>query len=307
MDVERLIEEIRKFPVLYDGTNEKYRNTEYKDRVWKKIATDLEAKGQAAVRQHKYKYEDLLTFLLPYMVERETISNISYTKENIEHEPESNTQEEHSIVEEEESTQQDNADEEPIITTQSSSTQNLTDRAEHSQTSSADSSVTLNKQNTFMKPPLKRKLQREVKPPESASSQLMAYILAEKEAEKRANRLIIEKQVQNPIDAFLAGIARALKSLHPLLFHQAKSTIFSVVQEFELKQLMNNEPIHQFPPSSSNSSPRSVSTPYPSPVENESLNPSQQLMHQQRDSHNNQNHSKLPLILVRIICCTSGK
>lgn len=49
MDVERLIEEVRKFPVLYDQTNEKYRNTDYKDREWKKIATDLQAKGKIKI------------------------------------------------------------------------------------------------------------------------------------------------------------------------------------------------------------------------------------------------------------------
>ncbi|XP_049786142.1 uncharacterized protein LOC126188584 [Schistocerca cancellata] len=101
MDVERLIEEVRKFPVLYDQGSENYRNIEYKDRVWKTIATDLQAKGQAAVHQHKYKYEDLLTLLLPYMVERETVSNVPYTQDNNEHKQESNTdsQEEQSIVE----------------------------------------------------------------------------------------------------------------------------------------------------------------------------------------------------------------
>ncbi|KAG8245134.1 hypothetical protein J6590_009211 [Homalodisca vitripennis] len=42
MDVEKLIEEIRKFPVVYDQSNDKYRNTEYKEKVWKKIADNLE-------------------------------------------------------------------------------------------------------------------------------------------------------------------------------------------------------------------------------------------------------------------------
>ncbi|KAG8277871.1 hypothetical protein J6590_033404 [Homalodisca vitripennis] len=32
MDVEKLIEEIRKFPVVYDQSNDKYRNTEYKEK-----------------------------------------------------------------------------------------------------------------------------------------------------------------------------------------------------------------------------------------------------------------------------------
>ncbi|XP_049772331.1 uncharacterized protein LOC126157431 [Schistocerca cancellata] len=123
MDVERLIEEVRKFPVLYDQRSEYYRNIEYKDRVWKTIATDLQAKGQAAVHHHKYKYEDLLKFLLPYMAEREIVSNVPYTQDNNEHKQESNTdsQEEQSIVEnEKESTQEDIADEEWIIKTQGS-------------------------------------------------------------------------------------------------------------------------------------------------------------------------------------------
>ena len=47
MEIERLIEEVRKFPSLYDQRNEKYRNIEYKDRVWKKIAIELNVKGRS--------------------------------------------------------------------------------------------------------------------------------------------------------------------------------------------------------------------------------------------------------------------
>ncbi|XP_047109407.1 uncharacterized protein LOC124777904 [Schistocerca piceifrons] len=45
MDVQQLIEEVRKFPVIYDQRSENYRNIEYKDRVWETIATDLQAKA----------------------------------------------------------------------------------------------------------------------------------------------------------------------------------------------------------------------------------------------------------------------
>lgn len=236
------------------------------------------------------------------MVERETISNVSYIQDDNESGQECNTdaQEEQSIIEEEQSTQQDNADEELI--TQGCETQNVTDRAQFSQTSSAASSVTLKKKNTFTKPLLKRKLQREnTKAPESASSQLMAYILAEKQAENQAKRPLMEREVQNPVDAFLAGIAPPLKSLHPILFHEAKNRIFSIVQEYELKHLLSNEQMRQFPPSSSDSSPTVASTPYTSPVEDEILNPTQQFTHQQTNSHDsftsNQSHyrpSQLP-------------
>lgn len=40
VDVEKLIE-VRGFPVLYDQTSEMYRNAEYKQKIWKIIATNL--------------------------------------------------------------------------------------------------------------------------------------------------------------------------------------------------------------------------------------------------------------------------
>jgi len=46
VDVEKLIEEVREFPVLYDQTSEKYRNSEYKDRVWTNVSTTLGVKGK---------------------------------------------------------------------------------------------------------------------------------------------------------------------------------------------------------------------------------------------------------------------
>lgn len=38
---EELIEEVRKYPVLYDQTKEQYRNSDYKDMVWKKVSKEL--------------------------------------------------------------------------------------------------------------------------------------------------------------------------------------------------------------------------------------------------------------------------
>ncbi|XP_050314955.1 transcription factor Adf-1-like [Anthonomus grandis grandis] len=268
MDIERLIEEVRKFPVLYDQKHGKYRNTEYKERVWKQIATDLQVKGgveeckkkwtsvrdqlrktlqkrktssgQAAVRQHKYKYEDLLMFLLPHIAERETISNVLYNPEGEEGEHESTleeSQDEDSNIQD--FAQKNSGNEEPITENQDSETQSgIT--AQSSQMPPAGSSLSSNNKNKFVRPPLKRKFQHERHLQQSPSSQLMTYILAEKEAEKVANKRSREREEQHPVDAFLAGIAPALKSLHPILFNQAKGSIFSIVQEFELKQLTNN-------------------------------------------------------------------
>lgn len=43
MDVEELIEQVELYPVLYDLSNEKYKNSEQSERVWKKIAKSLQA------------------------------------------------------------------------------------------------------------------------------------------------------------------------------------------------------------------------------------------------------------------------
>ncbi|KAG8234995.1 hypothetical protein J437_LFUL013875 [Ladona fulva] len=42
---KKVIEEVRKFPVLYDKSSEKYRNFEYKDKIWKIITSNLELEG----------------------------------------------------------------------------------------------------------------------------------------------------------------------------------------------------------------------------------------------------------------------
>lgn len=43
---EELIESVRNFPVLYDQTQEQYRNSDYKDITWKKVAMELNVEGK---------------------------------------------------------------------------------------------------------------------------------------------------------------------------------------------------------------------------------------------------------------------
>lgn len=58
---------------------------------------------------------------------------------------------------------------------------------------------------------------------------------------------ILQKQLEEarnpaPVDAFLMGLAPALKNLHPVYWHQAKAEIFSIVQKYELKMLTELPP-----------------------------------------------------------------
>ncbi|KAG8276269.1 hypothetical protein J6590_069021 [Homalodisca vitripennis] len=177
--------------------------------------------GQASVAFRKYKYEDILSFLVPFLGEREGITNV-FSQQN---EEEVNEQE---LVEEK--NLEENTHEQP------------TSEDENTNIAKTPSSSTALEDNKFIKPkPIKRKMagfQESGKSIhyESPSSQLMAFILAEKAAEKRAPQQL----EQHPVDAFLAGIAPSLKSLNPELLIEAKGKIFNIVQEIELKQVQFN-------------------------------------------------------------------
>lgn len=70
----------------------------------------------------------------------------------------------------------------------------------------------------------------------------MKYILSEKRAENKRKEQAAEELPKNPVDAFLIRIiASSLKSLSPILCHAAKEAIFTLEQEYELKQLTGNK------------------------------------------------------------------
>ncbi|XP_030767181.1 uncharacterized protein LOC115890955 [Sitophilus oryzae] len=102
-DDEKLFVLVEENSVLYDLKHPKYINTQFKEKIWKNIGEQLKQSGadckarwsnirdnyrkskkrrmtksgRAAVKTKKYKYEDQLGFLLPYMEERATYSNVS--------------------------------------------------------------------------------------------------------------------------------------------------------------------------------------------------------------------------------------
>lgn len=266
MESEKLIEEVRKFPVLYDQSDAKYRHVEYKERLWKVISETLKVpggleeckkkwasirdqfrrtlqkrktkSGQAAAKKQKYKYEEVLEFLLPHIVDRETLSNmpsLEDKRENSEFDP---RMEEPELDSESEPESQNEVSPNPGTSFQT------TVQPTSPVHSACSTQATSGKKNHFTRPVnVKRKgLKRsnlENPAHESPSSQLMAYILAEKEAEK--TRINTTNSPQHPVDIFLAALAPTLKSLDPVLLNQAKTTIFSTVQDLELKQLAKNQ------------------------------------------------------------------
>ncbi|XP_072761189.1 uncharacterized protein [Anoplolepis gracilipes] len=108
MDDEKLIEYVRECEEIYNLFHPQYLNGTLKDKKWSEISNKLEQvfaackarwnnirdnfrksmkkrvtkSGQAAPKNKKYKYEDQLSFLLPFMKERDTLSNLDNVEKN---------------------------------------------------------------------------------------------------------------------------------------------------------------------------------------------------------------------------------
>ncbi|XP_049764321.1 uncharacterized protein LOC126092642 [Schistocerca cancellata] len=99
---EYLIELVRSHSELYNMTDRRYSDSVWKETLWKEIGEEVgrpgpECKrrwvslrdqfrkcvikktksGQAATPKKPWKYEEIMAFLRPYMLERETVSNIT--------------------------------------------------------------------------------------------------------------------------------------------------------------------------------------------------------------------------------------
>ncbi|XP_054261355.1 uncharacterized protein LOC128996348 [Macrosteles quadrilineatus] len=253
---EELIEEVRKHPVLYDQSTELYRNAEHKEQIWKRVAKELNVEGQeeeckkkwngirdslrrsrqktktksgqAATSKAKYKYESMLEFLIPFIGDRKTLSNVPDEEGDL-----STTNDDSQLPNFPEDMQE----------TQQTLDGGYADESEIQEPLQAPPPTTPASRPSVVKknalPNRKRKHPNiQLKTQQSASSQLMAYILAEKEAENPSQ----QSAEKHPVDAFLAGIAPSLKALDPALQISAKGKIFNIVQECELEQLrINNE------------------------------------------------------------------
>ncbi|VVC38484.1 MADF domain [Cinara cedri] len=103
MDDEMLIEEIRQYQELYDMMHKKYSDNIHKDNIWRKLDSELKTtgptcknrwislhdqlrkaitinitkSGKAAEPKKKWKYEESMSFVIPFFKERETHANIA--------------------------------------------------------------------------------------------------------------------------------------------------------------------------------------------------------------------------------------
>lgn len=79
---------------------------------------------------------------------------------------------------------------------------------------------------------MKRKSKQKIIPQQSASSQLMGYLLKTKENQPKISTV-------HPVDTFLAGIGTTLKTLDAYNLNLAKSDIFAITQKYEMQMILN--------------------------------------------------------------------
>ncbi|CAG9829386.1 unnamed protein product [Diabrotica balteata] len=235
MDDEKLIELVRKYPVIYDNSNSKYLYTKHKLEIWKKIGEEMQQtssacksrwqnirdqfrknlaknvtkSGQAAEKRKKYKYEDCLQFIIPFFAKIDNLSNV----QSSESDAPVNT-----INEETED--------------EGSQLQPTTEILETSTPTEAE-----NQPRPVIKTPSGR-MKNKLCEHESDSTTLMKYIIARENSHNTEN--------VHPIDAFFSGLAATVKLFSPYYQHLAKGRLFQVVQDLEEQQLLgpivqNNE------------------------------------------------------------------
>lgn len=117
--------------------------------------------------------------------------------------------------------------------------------------------------------------------PETASAVMMKYLLNKKTAKEQ---ITLPSQQSSAIDTFFASIASTVKNFSPSYQNIAKSQIFSIISDLEMKQIMQDQPFfvsntptqrqHSAQMQPYNIGPYNVSRPLPSPSPSLSLSSS---------------------------------
>ncbi|XP_028128873.1 uncharacterized protein LOC114325125 [Diabrotica virgifera virgifera] len=279
MNDEMLIELVSENSALFDLSNPKYMDTEYKNGIWNKIGIEMKMDGSScksrwnnirdnyrkSLKKNKtvsvqkgkaarpYKFSQHLSFLTNFFEDMDTITNIdSETNQD--------------------SMDHDEVGEEKAATTSAV----ISQLCEVSHSHSSPSTSRSYKQSPSRMPkdgatPIsytqsprrkKRQFQQITTPSKITATAVLDYIVRQKEF------MASPSTPSNEVDAFLAGIAPALKKMTPRYWHYAKGELFATVQKYELMAMDNQ----QF------SAPLLFSDePLPSPTESSHINDSEEL------------------------------
>lgn len=161
---------------------------------------------QATENRKRYKYEDCLQFLAPYLSERDVVTNVS-------------VQETSTVTE--------------IIDDIQEPSQEEQSDAETNQPQISSSIAT----RIFQGRKKARRSQNSPTPLDTPSALLVKYIL-DKDDPQNVSQVLNH----DDIDTFLMGIASTLKKLNPYNQHIAKGRIFNVVHELEAQEFFSQGP-----------------------------------------------------------------
>lgn len=242
MDDETLIERVRQHVELYDVSDKRYTDAAHKQCVWNEISQHL---GHSAItcktrwsnirdnyrkslkkrvtrsgltgqpRNVRYKYENKLTFLLPFIRERDPNHSGPPIREGDE------------VLTEEEAKPPVKRDDNRDLQTRppfANSVVNETD-------SHGEEPTAMRGKQSGREIPVES--DSGFTTPESTRSNYSA--------ESDEPKLQVALSVSHSVDVFLAGIAPTLKSLSPYNLNIAKTNIFSIVQEAEMIQIMQQQ------------------------------------------------------------------
>ncbi|XP_024893973.1 uncharacterized protein LOC112468842 [Temnothorax curvispinosus] len=242
MDDEMLIECVRKHAELYDVSEKRYIDGIHKQRVWKEISQCL---GHSAItcktrwnnirdnyrkslkkrvtrsgltgqpRNMRYKYENQLTFLLPFIRERDPNHSDSIR----------------------ESDEVPAAEETPPM---------KRDDIRDLQTKpAANPEVTEDETNirSHGEEPTARNEEPRQEVEDDSGLVIPRIELTTSNYSAKSNDLKLQaaSSQSHSVDAFLASIAPTLKSLSPYYLNITKTKIFAIVQDVEITQILNRE------------------------------------------------------------------
>lgn len=209
--------------------------------------------GQAAKKMKKWKYEDEMSFVIPFFIEKRTSESVDLTAEYEE------------FQKEDEVTEVQNPTDNEI---NSADAVNV-DAAHDTEIWDEDVPVVLNKssqpQHCQVKK-IKAKKRAKVVPVQSASAVLMSRLLDEQS-------LIPLQNQHDELDRFFLNISETVRKFSPYLQAMAKNKIFTLVSEMELQQLVPPSFITTTPltytssPASTSSYIKRSDTPTPTPPE----------------------------------------
>lgn len=222
--------------VSISGPLAKTRWGNIRDNFRKSVKKNKTVSGQKAKIIKQYKYAQQLSFMTKFFHERDTMSNIDgkVLNENINVDDDVNESEPNENEEYSQNCTTEEVDN-PVIV--------------ESQNNRLLSSSKPSGSFQFSTPRKKTKYSVPDGPPsKTAAAIVMEYLV-------KINENKVPLEPQHPVDAFLAGIAPALKKLTPRYWHYAKADIFAAVQNYELKMIMDQEQFAQPSPISTYSTP----------------------------------------------------